>query len=136
MKILWITLIISCNCCFREEYVRLYVEYIFDKSIEKHYTAFSKGFLKVCGGRVLKLFHSSELKAVIVGNEDYNWDELEAAAEYKNGYTSSDQTIQWFWEVFHEFTLEEKKKFLLYLTGSDRIPVTGMKELKVNIIQT
>lgn len=99
--------------------------------MEKHYKAFSKGFLKVCGGRVLKLFHSHELRAVIVGNQNYDWHALESGAEYKNGYSSCDQTIQWFWEVFHELPVEDKKKFLLFLTGSDRIPITGMKDITV-----
>lgn len=39
--------------------------------------------------------------------------------------------IRWFWEVFHELPLTEKKKFLLYLTGSDRIPIQGMKAIKI-----
>jgi hypothetical protein len=36
-----------------------------------------------------------------------------------------------FWEVFHELPEEEKRKFLLFLTGSVRIPVQGMKAIKV-----
>lgn len=40
--------------------------------------------------------------------------------------------IRWFWEVFHELPESEKKKFLLYLTGSDRIPIQGMKAIKVD----
>lgn len=115
--------------------MNLYVDYIFNTSVQKHYYAFSKGFLRVCGGRVLKLFHSQELQAVIVGNEDYRWHDLETNAQYKNGYTSSDQTIRWFWEVIHELPLEEKKKFLLFLTGTDRIPITGMKDIKVRFFK-
>lgn len=88
--------------------------------------------MKVCGGRVLQLFHSHELMAVVVGNENYDWHALEEVAEYKNGYTSSDQTIRWFWEVIHELPLQDKKKFLLFLTGSDRIPIRGMKAIKVS----
>lgn len=88
--------------------------------------------MKVCGGgRVLQLFSSHELMAVVVGNENYDWHALEESAGYKNGYTSSDPTIRWFWEVVHEMSLENKKKFLLFLTGSDRIPIQGMKAIKV-----
>lgn len=87
--------------------------------------------MKVCGGRVMKLFKSHELQAVVVGNEDYDWDEFEHTTEYKNGYSSSDVSVRMFWEVFHELSLEDKKKFLLFLTGSDRIPIQGMKGIKV-----
>lgn len=68
---------------------------------------------------------------MVIGNEEYDWYAFEEEAEYREGYTSSDQTIQWFWEVFHELSLEDKKNFLLFLTGSDRVPNTGMKAVKV-----
>ena len=51
--------------------------------------------------------------------------------EYKSGFSADHQTIKYFWEVFHDLTHEQKKKFLLFLTGSDRIPILGMKAVKV-----
>lgn len=117
----------------KDEFVDLYVDYIFNKSVEKHFDAFHNGFHKVCGSTVLKLFRSHELMAVIVGNENYDWEELEANATYKAGYTKNDPTIKFFWQVFHDLPIEEKKKFLLFLTGSDRIPIQGMKAIKVSI---
>ena len=38
---------------FRDKYVDLYVDYIVNKSVEKYFIAFSSGFHRVCGGRVL-----------------------------------------------------------------------------------
>lgn len=66
------------------------------------------------------------------GNENYDWDAFENNAEYRGGYTSSDPTIRMFWEVFHELSLDDKKKFLTFLTGTDRIPIQGMKAIKVS----
>lgn len=120
----------------KKEYVDLYVDYILNKAVFSQYEPFYHGFMKVCGGRVLQLFHSHELMAVVVGNENYDWHALEESAEYKNGYSSSDQTIRWFWEVIHEMSLEDKKKFLLYLTGCDRIPIQGMKAIQIVIQPT
>lgn len=99
--------------------------------MEAHFEMFNQGFHKVCGGRVLELFRSHELMALLVGNENYDWEELEKNATYKDGYSKNDPTIVFFWQVFHELPLEEKKKFLLFLTGSDRIPIQGMKAIKV-----
>lgn len=110
------------------------MDYIFNKSVEKQFKGFHEGFMRVCGGRVMKLFKPHELMAVIIGNEDYNWEEFEQHAEYKNGYTANDPTIRMFWDVFHnELSAAEKKKFLLFLTGSDRIPIQGMKGIKIYI---
>ncbi|KAL3278333.1 hypothetical protein HHI36_013664 [Cryptolaemus montrouzieri] len=120
----------------KREYVNLYVDYIFHESVKVQYNSFHDGFMKVCGGRVLQLFHSHELMAVVVGNENYDWHALEEVAEYKNGFTSSSKTIRWFWEVIHEMSLADKKKFLLFLTGSDRIPIQGMKAIKIIIQKT
>ncbi|XP_054583439.1 probable E3 ubiquitin-protein ligase HERC3 isoform X2 [Eptesicus fuscus] len=120
----------------RQEFVDAYVNYIFQISVHEWYTAFSSGFLKVCGGKVLELFQPSELRAMMVGNSSYNWEELEETAIYKGDYSATHPTVKLFWETFHEFPLEKKKKFLLFLTGSDRIPIYGMASLQIVIQST
>ncbi|KAM7154492.1 putative E3 ubiquitin-protein ligase HERC3 isoform 1-T1 [Molossus nigricans] len=120
----------------RQEFVDAYVNYIFQISVHEWYTAFSSGFLKVCGGKVLELFQPSELRAMMVGNSNYNWEELEETAIYKGDYSATHPTVKLFWETFHEFPLEKKKKFLLFLTGSDRIPIYGMASLQIIIQST
>ena len=52
--------------------------------------------------------------ALVVGNENYNWELLEANCEYKEGYTSDHPTIQHFWKAFRlaqKFNLEEYLSF-------------------------
>ena len=67
----------------REEYVKLYCDYMLNKSVDRLYQAFHAGFHKVCGGRVLDLFHSRELEALVVGTQKYDWEEFENQADYK-----------------------------------------------------
>uniref|UniRef100_A0A8C5MLC3 HECT and RLD domain containing E3 ubiquitin protein ligase 3 n=1 Tax=Leptobrachium leishanense TaxID=445787 RepID=A0A8C5MLC3_9ANUR len=119
----------------REEFVAAYVNYVFNLSVQEWYEAFSTGFLKVCGSKVLELFQPSELRAMVVGSSNYNWQELEECTIYKGEYSTEHPTVRMFWETFHEFPLEKKKKFLLFLTGSDRIPIYGMSSLRI-IIQS
>lgn len=120
----------------KQEYVDLLVDYKLNKSIESQYKAFHDGFYRVCGGIVLKLFQPMELMALVTGNENYDWTELERSAEYKGEYYPDHQVIKMFWEVFHELTVDQKKQFLIFLTGTDRIPILGMKSLKVIIQST
>lgn len=54
-----------------------YLSYVFSDSVSEQYSAFSSGFLKVCGGEILSLFQPSELMAMVVGNNNYNWEEME-----------------------------------------------------------
>ncbi|KAM4669269.1 putative E3 ubiquitin-protein ligase HERC4 isoform 1-T2 [Amazona ochrocephala] len=120
----------------RQDFVDAYVDYIFNKSVASLFDAFHAGFHKVCGGKVLQLFQPSELQAMVIGNTNYDWKELEKNTEYKGEYWADHPTIKIFWEVFHELSLEKKKQFLLFLTGSDRIPILGMKCLKLVIQPT
>ncbi|XP_076003795.1 putative E3 ubiquitin-protein ligase HERC3 isoform X2 [Genypterus blacodes] len=120
----------------RKEFVDAYLRYVFTDSASSQYSAFASGFLKVCGGEILSLFQPSELMAMVVGNNNYNWEEMEKNASYKGEYTTTHPTVRLFWEVFHEFPLEKKKQFLLFLTGSDRIPIHGMESLRIIIQST
>ena len=40
-----------------------------------------------------------------------------------------------FWEVFYEFDEDEKKQLLAFVTGSDRVPVGGLSNLKLVIVK-
>uniref|UniRef100_A0A8B9L3M2 HECT and RLD domain containing E3 ubiquitin protein ligase 3 n=1 Tax=Astyanax mexicanus TaxID=7994 RepID=A0A8B9L3M2_ASTMX len=120
----------------KQEFVQAYLRYVFSDSVQELYSAFSGGFLKVCGGRILSLFQPSELMAMVVGNSSYNWEELEKNAVYKGEFSASHPTVRMFWEVFHDFPLEKKKQFLLFLTGSDRIPIHGMASLRIVLQST
>lgn len=71
-----------------------YVNYVFQISVGEWYTAFSSGFLKVCGGKVLELFQPSELRAMMVGNSNYNWEELEEVSS-RDARGSSRGTATW-----------------------------------------
>ena len=47
----------NCVCVLsREEFVQAYLQYVFCSAVGELYAAFSSGFLKVCGGKVLSLF--------------------------------------------------------------------------------
>ncbi|XP_037533808.1 probable E3 ubiquitin-protein ligase HERC4 [Nematolebias whitei] len=127
---------INVNKSNRQDFVSAYVDYVFDSSVALLFEGFYTGFHKVCGGKVLDLFQPSELQAMIIGNTNYDWTELEKETEYKGEYWAEHPTIKLFWEVFHGLPLEKKKQFLLFLTGSDRIPILGMKSLKLVIQPT
>lgn len=40
----------------REEYVRLYTQHLLEKSIHRQFSAFKRGFLKMCESPALALF--------------------------------------------------------------------------------
>ena len=65
------------------------------------------------------------------------WKRIASTCAYifQNGYEKDHPTIKYFWEVFHELEEEDKRKFLLFLTGTDRVPMFGFMSSKKLTIQ-
>ncbi|EHH53834.1 E3 ISG15--protein ligase HERC5 [Macaca fascicularis] len=122
---------IIVNQTNKRDYVSKYIDYIFNDSVKAVYEEFRRGFYKMCDEDIIKLFHPEELKDVIVGHTDYDWKTFEKNARYEPGYNSSHPTIVMFWKAFHKLTLEEKKKFLVFLTGTDRLQTKDLKNMKI-----
>lgn len=81
------------------------------------------------------MFTGEELMKAIRGQEEGDWNfwEWVETAQYEN-YTPDEPTIVYFWRVFlDKFTHADRKKFLLFLTGSDRIPFGGVKYIHFKI---
>ncbi|NWY12888.1 HERC4 ligase, partial [Aphelocoma coerulescens] len=104
----------------RKEYVDLYVNYIFNKSVQKPFEDFMQGFLRGCPARYWKMFFPEELQVFLQGHTTFDWHLLEKNVVYGQ-YKKSDKTIRNFWTVFHKLPEEKKKMFLAFLSGSDRI---------------
>ncbi|XP_077925074.1 E3 ISG15--protein ligase HERC5 isoform X3 [Halichoerus grypus] len=115
----------------KRDYISKCVNYIFNISVKALYEEFQRGFYRVCDKDIIEFFHPEELKDVIIGNTDYDWETFEKNAHYEEGYDNSHPTIVMFWKALHKLTLEEKKKFLVFLTGTDRIQVKGLKNMKI-----
>jgi hypothetical protein len=42
--------------------------------------------------------------------------------------------ISHLWEILNEFTAEQKKRFLFFVTGTDRAPVGGLSEVRLRVV--
>eukprot|EP00043_Microstomoeca_roanoka_P013670 m.134308 g.134308 ORF g.134308 m.134308 type:complete len:919 (-) comp15817_c0_seq1:71-2827(-) len=115
----------------REEYVRLYVDWILTTSIGKQFSAFRAGFARVVSGsRIIRLLTTKDLQQIICGEENLDFDDLEHHASYDHGYSEDSKIIKWFWEIFKTFSYEDKKRLLFFTTGSDRVPVGGLSKMQ------
>uniref|UniRef100_A0A1A8JAE4 Ubiquitin-protein ligase E3A n=1 Tax=Nothobranchius kuhntae TaxID=321403 RepID=A0A1A8JAE4_NOTKU len=118
----------------RQEFVDLYVEYILNKSVERQFKAFKKGFLMVTNESPLKyLFRPEEVELLICGSRKLDFEALEKTTEYDGGYSKDSQIIKDFWEIIHSFGEKQKRQFLQFTTGTDRAPVGGLAKLKMII---
>ncbi|XP_063166477.1 probable E3 ubiquitin-protein ligase HERC6 [Candoia aspera] len=121
----------AVNNSNKKDFVDKYMDYIFNRSVDDIFREFKRGFYKVLDEQLVGIFEPEQLMEVAIGNANYDWDLYEENAAYSGTYSATHPTIKMFWEVFHELTLEDKKGFLLFVVGSDRIPVTGMKSWKI-----
>lgn len=117
----------------RKEFVAAIVNFVFNKSVERVFEAFRRGFFKVCDIDVVEFFQPEELQEVMVGQETYDWEVFKQNTVYEGEYHAGHPNITTFWEVFEKLTTEEKKKFLLFLTGCDRVPFLGMKSIAMRV---
>lgn len=57
----------------RNVFVDAYVDYVLNKSVERVFNEFKKGFYKVCDRHMVDIFHPEELRGVMLGSEEYDW---------------------------------------------------------------
>ncbi|KAL8206721.1 UNVERIFIED_CONTAM: hypothetical protein K2H54_021482, partial [Gekko kuhli] len=124
---------VAVNNANKKDFVSKYVDYILNKSVEGVFEEFKRGFYKVLDKRVVGFFEPQELMDVAVGHANYDWDIYEKNAVYCDICSPTHHTIRMFWQVFRELTLADKKGFLLFVTGTDRVPITGMESMKLTI---
>uniref|UniRef100_A0A8K9WL37 HECT domain-containing protein n=1 Tax=Oncorhynchus mykiss TaxID=8022 RepID=A0A8K9WL37_ONCMY len=117
----------------RKQFVDAYVNLAFNQSAEKVFEEFRRGFFKVCDRDVVELFQPEELRGVMVGKEDYDWDTLKQNTVYDGEYHARHPNIITFWEAFEELTADQKKAFLLFLTGCGRVPILGMDKIQMKV---
>ncbi|KAJ1515736.1 hypothetical protein HMI55_003379 [Coelomomyces lativittatus] len=114
----------------RQEYIDLYVEYLCVTSIASYWTPFYDGVQKVCGGPAFQLCRAEELELLVCGQPmALDFKALQSTCQYE-GYLDQSDVVIWFWDLVHtEFSLDQKKKLLEFVTASDRIPLKGLASL-------
>ena len=66
---------------------------------------------------------------MIRGNVEYDFKDLETVTQYIN-YRPTDKPVALFWKVFHALPSCQKRRVLVFATGSDRIPIKGLKAMR------
>lgn len=118
----------------RKEFVELYSDFILNKGIDEAFKAFRRGFIKITYNSPLAKWYSpEELEILLCGSNVMDWKSLEDSTVYDSGFEDNHLYIKKFWNVFNEFTIEEKRLFLKFTTGTDRCPHGGLSELKLTI---
>ena len=80
---------------------------------------------------LLKIFTSDQLGLLINGTPFIDVDDWRLNTQYKN-YNNYDNVIINFWDIISNLSQEDLSNFLLFCTGSSRVPIGGFKSLESN----
>uniref|UniRef100_A0A7N0UIS5 HECT-type E3 ubiquitin transferase n=1 Tax=Kalanchoe fedtschenkoi TaxID=63787 RepID=A0A7N0UIS5_KALFE len=112
----------------KHQYVDLVVEHRLTTAIRPQINAFLEGFNELIPRELISIFNDKELELLISGLPDIDLDDMRANTEY-SGYSAASPVIQWFWEVAHSFSKEDKARFLQFVTGTSKVPLEGFSAL-------
>lgn len=118
----------------RREYVQTYLNWLINKAVYRQFSAFYQGFHTVCDSNALSLLCAEEVETLACGNPVFDLRDLKKYTTYE-GFAPNDPTILHFWDVTLSMQRDMQKKLLHFCTGSDRVPIGGMQDLKFKIIK-
>ena len=111
-------------------YIQKRIEY-FTKSQMGGIKQIISGINTIFPVEYLKIFSSDQLGLLINGTPFIDIDDWRMNTQYKN-YNDYDNVIINFWEIISNLSQEELSNFLLFCTGSSRVPIGGFKSLESN----
>eukprot|EP00892_Ulva_mutabilis_P012177 jgi/Ulvmu1/9331/UM050_0081.1 len=115
----------------RRDFVDRYVQFLLVERVAPQFDAFERGFSHVCDRKLMEMFRACphELEEVICGTQSLAFDDLKRSAQYDGGITAESKVVKWLWEILEEFSEQQKRRFLQFVTGADRAPVGGLGSL-------
>ncbi|KAI5185603.1 ubiquitin-protein ligase E3 A [Nematocida homosporus] len=113
-----------------EDFILAYKREAIDSSTDFAIECIRKGLWSICGNTFVSSLLPCELSILIGGMECQNLEEIEKYTIY-NGYKRDSCIVQYFWEIFREYDKSMQKKFLRFVTGSDRAPSGGLGRMAI-----
>ena len=112
-------------------YIEKRIDYLI-KSQKPSVDALRKGFTSIISlEQINNIFTSDQLNLLINGTPFIDVDDWRMNTIYQN-YTPNDPVIINFWNIIYYLSQEELSNFLLFCTGSSRVPVGGFQRLESN----
>ena len=115
-----------------EQYINAYVNFELESRIKTSFEAFKRGFDLAYPGKIYRTLDPAEIDIIVSGEEVYDWAALKTTTKYVNA-TEKSRPIHYFWDIFDSLSQKEKMGLLKFITGSDRTPYGGLKNVKITI---
>lgn len=116
----------------RVRYIHSVANFRMKTQIEKQTEAFVSGFKSIINPEWLSMFSASEFQRLISGdNTPIDLQDLRRHTKYFGGFHNSHRVICWLWDILErDFTTEEHKLFLKFVTSCSKPPLLGFANLE------
>jgi len=125
------------------EFLELCTHHILVDSIGAQVERFCEGFAAIAPISSLKVFSAVELSDVLSGGSDlregaWNADSILPHIVCDHGYQKTSPQVQQLVSIMSEFTTQERRLFLRFVTGAPRLPMGGFASLRppLTIVKT
>ncbi|GAA5905899.1 putative ubiquitin-protein ligase UFD4 [Sporobolomyces salmoneus] len=115
-----------------EEYVELVIDWTLRRGVTEQILAFKQGFSTVFPVQDLQTFTPAEMVLLsgAIDGEDWSVNALVNAAKADHGFTMDSRVVQDLFSVMSEFDPDERRAWLSFTTGAQRLPIGGFASLK------
>ncbi|GAA6053157.1 hypothetical protein JCM3770_002881 [Rhodotorula araucariae] len=112
------------------EYIELVIEWTLKRGVQAQVAEFQRGFSSVFPVRDLQTFTPAELVMMTAAvEEDWTVETLANSTKADHGFTMDSRPVRDFLGIMSEFSPEERREFLSFITGSPRLPIGGFSAL-------
>jgi hypothetical protein len=112
------------------EYIQRVIKWRVERGVQQQTEALIKGFYEVVDSKQVQIFDARELELVLCGTIEIDLNDWKKNTDYRSGYHSTHQIINWFWQAVDRFDNEQKLKLLQFVTGTSSIPYEGFAALR------
>ncbi|KAF0992084.1 hypothetical protein HZS_1493, partial [Henneguya salminicola] len=112
----------------KDEYIKLLVDWKLNYGKQEQMQCVISGVADMVPLTWLSSFTVKEFEMLLCGVKIYDIDDWKNNTKYK-GYDKNCKTIIWFWEFIEKIDQHTREQFLLFVTGTSRIPQTGFRDL-------
>lgn len=119
----------------RLAYIMLYATWLMSGRIKEHVTYFVRGMRSVFSEEFFSIFFPDEIETLISGGSmEVDIDDLKKHTKYDGWDLKNASELAYlnhFWAYMKQMENEQREKFLLFVTGSERSPLLGFGFLSI-----
>eukprot|EP01126_Amoeba_proteus_P004556 TRINITY_DN11514_c0_g1_i4.p1 TRINITY_DN11514_c0_g1~~TRINITY_DN11514_c0_g1_i4.p1 ORF type:complete len:1008 (-),score=279.97 TRINITY_DN11514_c0_g1_i4:52-2733(-) len=120
------------------EYISLLMDHYLGGGIKSQFEEIKRGFLEFLDLQHLQAFDVHELDLIFCGERSgsipWTVEEIrKGIALNEKDFTEKSPVIQYFFEILTSFSVEQQRTFLVWATGTTRLPIGGFANLPKKI---